>query len=82
MPTRPFRVVTMAKARKARKPAGSAWQRAEEFGVDMTLLENSLRMTPAERVEAHERALALAEEVRRAGAATRARRGTTGPKTR
>ena len=72
----------MAREKKARKPAGSAWQRAEEFGVDMTLLEKSLGMTPSERVEAHERALALAEEVRRAGATVRARRGTTGPKTR
>lgn len=72
----------MAEGKKAPIPVGSAWRRAEEFGVDMTLLEKSLRMTPAQRVEAHERALALAEELSRAGAAARARRRTTRPKTR
>ena len=40
---------------------------SESFpGVDVTLLERRLRMTPTERWEAHRQALALVTEIRRA----------------
>ena len=39
-----------------------AW--AEEFGVDLSMLRERLRMTPTERVERSLQALALAEAFR------------------
>jgi hypothetical protein len=39
----------------------------DEWGFDLRLLEARLRMTPDERVRAHERAMAFAAELRRAG---------------
>ena len=44
-----------------------------EAGGDLSLLEARLRMTPQQRIEAHERALALATTLRRAGEKLRAR---------
>lgn len=38
----------------------SAWEEARRQGVDMDLLEESLRMTPDERFAAHRQALQLA----------------------
>jgi hypothetical protein len=38
----------------------SAWEAAEAYGFDMSLIEANLRRTPAERIRAHARALALA----------------------
>lgn len=37
--------------------AGPAWRAACEYGFDMSLVENALRMTPEERLEQHQRAL-------------------------
>lgn len=41
-------------------PSTSAWEEARRQGVDMDLLEESLRMTPDERFAAHRQALRLA----------------------
>ena len=43
-----------------------ALRRAEAFGVDLSLLRESLRLTPAERLDRHQRALALIAEMRNA----------------
>lgn len=42
----------------------SAWKAAEAYGFDMSLIETNLRRTPAERIVAHARALALAIALR------------------
>lgn len=44
----------------------SAWRRAEEYGFDMSLVEENLRLTPAQRLRAHSSALALADRLREA----------------
>ena len=36
---------------------GPAWQEAEAYGVDMSLLESNLLLTPLERIRSHARAL-------------------------
>ena len=47
--------------------AGPAWRAAVEYGFDMSLVEDALRMTPEERLEQHQRALDLIVEVKEAG---------------
>jgi len=37
--------------------AGPAWRAACEYGYDMSLVEEALRLTPEERLERHQRAL-------------------------
>ncbi len=37
--------------------ASDAWEEARRFGCDMSLLEESMKQTPKERVQAHARAL-------------------------
>jgi hypothetical protein len=49
-----------------------ALRRAEEFGVDLSLLRELLALTPTERLERHQRALELVLEVREAGRRQRA----------
>jgi hypothetical protein len=48
---------------------GPLWQEAVEYGFDMSLIEDNLMKTPAERVRAHtyalHEALALREAMRR-----------------
>jgi hypothetical protein len=39
--------------------AGPAWRAACEYGFDMSLVEDALRMTPEQRIEEHQRALNL-----------------------
>jgi hypothetical protein len=39
--------------------AGPAWKAALQAGVDMGMIEDALRMSPQERLEAHQRALNL-----------------------
>ena len=54
-----------------KKPASTAtadaWAAAAAYGVDMNLLEASLRRTPQERIDFHESALALVEALQAAG---------------
>ncbi|MGA2864732.1 MAG: hypothetical protein ABSF95_09615 [Verrucomicrobiota bacterium] len=37
--------------------AGPAWRAACEYGFDMSLVEEALRLTPQARLQAHQRAL-------------------------
>ena len=43
--------------------AGPAWRAACEYGFDMSLVEDALRMTPEQRIEEHQRALNLLLEL-------------------
>jgi hypothetical protein len=36
---------------------GPAWRAAEEYGLDMSLVEESLRKTPWQRIQEHQSAL-------------------------
>jgi hypothetical protein len=58
----------MKKARREPEPPreSDAWQEAERFGCDMSLLEANLKKTPLERIRAHDRALSMAMALRRA----------------
>lgn len=47
--------------------AGPAWRAAAEYGFDMSLIEDTLRLTPEQRLEQHQRALDLVIEVKEAG---------------
>jgi len=40
---------------------------AIDFGIDVTLLYERLKLTPTERIEKHEQMLEFIEELRRAG---------------
>ena len=39
--------------------AGPAWRAACDYGFDMSLIEDALRMSPEKRIEEHQRALDL-----------------------
>ena len=43
--------------------AGPAWRAACEYGFDMSLVEDALRMTPEQRIAEHQRALNLLLEI-------------------
>ena len=45
---------------------GPAWRAAEEFGIDMTLVEDSLRKPVWRRIQEHRSALSLALMLRTA----------------
>jgi hypothetical protein len=45
--------------------AGPAWREAFRQGVDMSLIEANLELTPWERILQNDRALTLVNEVRR-----------------
>ena len=49
----------MAEEKLAYKPSreGPAWQAARAYGIDVSLLEDSLKLTPLERIRTHARAL-------------------------
>jgi len=47
-------------------PQGSKIAAAKEFGIDLTLTLRRLTMTPAERLEEMEGALAFVEDLRKA----------------
>ena len=72
--------------RKVRKlaPPGPHWKAAEEYGIDMSLVESSLRRTHEERVNAHTQALATAlvlrEAMRKRNAQARRSRGAADPR--
>ena len=46
--------------------AGPAWRAAYDEGIDMALIEDTLRLTPWERLLQHDRALALVRLVEQA----------------
>ena len=43
--------------------AGPAWRAACDYGFDMSLVEDALRMTPEQRIAEHQRALNLLLEI-------------------
>lgn len=45
---------------------GPAWRAAEAAGIDMSLLERSLAMTPWERMQEHQAALDFAHQLQEA----------------
>lgn len=53
-----------ARERLLNPPAGSRMAAAKEYGVDLTLLVEQLRLTPEERVRKLERAAAELEQIR------------------
>jgi len=50
----------------ANPPPGSKIEAARDFGVDLTLLVNNLRLTPDQRVRKMESAMRFAEQLREA----------------
>jgi len=46
--------------------AGPAWRAAQAAGIDMALIEENLRRSPWERLQANDRALALIRLVQKA----------------
>jgi hypothetical protein len=47
--------------------AGPAWRAAVEYGFDMSLVEEALRLTPEQRLEQHQYALDMVLDVKEAG---------------
>ena len=47
--------------------AGPAWRAAHAAGIDMSLIEDALKMTPEQRLEEHQQVLNFLLEVREAG---------------
>lgn len=46
----------------------TSWEKAKEYGVDVSILWHNLQMTPTERIIAHQKAVENAQFVRMAGA--------------
>ena len=63
--------IALAEARLRNPRPGSRIEAAQQFGVDLTLLVENLRLSPAERVRRMHDAVLAAEQVR--GAARRKR---------
>jgi hypothetical protein len=63
--------ITLAEGRLRNPRPGSRIEAAQQFGVDLTLLVENLRLSPAERVRRMHDAALAAEQVR--GAARRKR---------
>lgn len=49
------------------READEALARAEAFGVDLTSLSESLKLSPTERLRRHEEAIEFVDALRRAG---------------
>jgi len=49
--------------------AGPAWRAAHEAGVDMSLIEHMLELTPEERLAEHQQVIDFLLEVQAAGSA-------------
>jgi hypothetical protein len=47
--------------------AGPAWRAAVDYGFDMSLLEDSLKLTPEQRLAQHQQVLDFLIEVQEAG---------------
>ena len=56
----------MPAVRKKNKPVTNAIDRAREFGIDISLIEENLKRTPTERLEAMISMLEFTEEARAA----------------
>jgi hypothetical protein len=53
--------------------AGPAWRAAMDAGIDMSLIEESLKLTPAERLEELQKVVNFLLEVQEAGRSDAAR---------
>jgi len=67
-----YNSLDMAEQRQGVEPSrepdrGDAWQAALDFGIDLSQTEYLLTLSPAERLERHEQALALVRALREAG---------------
>jgi hypothetical protein len=49
--------------------AGPAWRAAFDSGVDMSLIEDALKLTPAERLAEHQKIINFLLEIQEAGQA-------------
>jgi hypothetical protein len=49
-----------------KKPANTAWEQAEEYGFDMSLLECNIRLSVTERLKRHDAALRAAKSLQKA----------------
>ena len=47
--------------------AGPAWRSAYEAGIDMSLIEHTLELTPAERLQEHQQVLDFLLTIKGAG---------------
>jgi hypothetical protein len=47
--------------------AGPAWRAAHAAGIDMSLIEDSLKLTPEQRLEEHQQVINFLLEVQEAG---------------
>ena len=47
--------------------AGPAWRAAHAAGIDMSLIEEALKLTPEQRLAEHQQVIDFLEEVRVAG---------------
>jgi hypothetical protein len=47
--------------------AGPAWRAAAEYGFDMSLIEESLKLTPEQRLAEHQQVVDFLIEVQKAG---------------
>jgi hypothetical protein len=47
--------------------AGPAWRAAHAAGIDLSLIEAALQLTPEERLAEHQQVLDFLDEVRKAG---------------
>ena len=47
--------------------AGPAWRAAVEYGFDMSLVEDALRMTPEQRLAEHQQVIDFLLEIQAAG---------------
>jgi hypothetical protein len=53
--------------------AGPAWRAASAAGIDMSLIEDSLRMTPEQRLAEHQQVIDFLLEIQEAGQANGAK---------
>ncbi len=49
--------------------AGPEWRAAQKAGIDMSLIEHMLELTPAQRLEEHQQVLNFLLEIQAAGSA-------------
>ena len=59
------------------KSQTEAEREAEAYGIDLSLLESALRLTPEQRAERHQNALDLVLELKKAGESLREKHEST-----
>jgi hypothetical protein len=61
----PLMLTAESFADHVRLGGGPAWQAAIDYGIDVTLLERNLDLSPTDRMRQHDEALRLYFEIRR-----------------